>query len=389
MDKRKQSALDALSRLMPQAGALCQWIHDHPELGFEEREASARLQSLLSANGFRVQSGAAGLETAFRAEYGSGGPRVALLCEFDALPGIGHACGHNVIGVSSAAAAIAAAQALEGVPGTIVALGTPAEEGGGGKQLMLDGGAMEGVDCALMFHPGPRTILCEPTLAICRKDYIFHGRGAHAGAMPHQGRSALEAVIQMFNNVSALRPALGRDAVVNGIITKGGVTTNIIPDLCEASFEIRACTAARREEVARRMAECAEAAALATGCTVEIAPCGSGFDEVWPSHVLVEVLDEQMSLLGIPVDCKYSNIAMASTDVGNLSHHIPAVHPMFGVGSPAIPHTPAFAETCSGGNALRMLESIAQALSLAAIELVTHPELVEKAKAELAGRRGF
>lgn len=392
MNDWKKLVLSRAAELEEQSAAIAQWIFDHPELGFEERQSSRKLQDYLSEHGFRVEGGVAGMPTAFRAEYSNGqGPVIGFVCEYDALPGLGHACGHNIIGASSATAAIAAAAAVkQGLKGKIVVLGSPCEEGrGGGKQVLMENGFMDDLDCALMFHPGFKTILSEPTMAVSLRKYIFHGKEARS-AMPEQGRSALDAVVQMVVSVNALRHYLEKDCSVHGVITNGGTSAGIIPALCEAQYSLRALSIAHMEDMAARVSDCARAAALATGCTVEIEEVGRTYEEMWPSRVLVDVIEQNMKELGLPVDLTYTDVApMAATDMGNVSHKIPGVHCMYALGHPATQHSPEFAAACTGENGRRLTNSIAQSLALTAVDLLAAPELLEKAKKELAGRTGY
>lgn len=388
MDRWKKKVIENVSKLNREYSELVQWIYENPELGFREYKASKKLQRFLTSYGFSVINGIAGLETAFRAEKGiSRGPKIGLACEFDAQPEVGHACGHNVIGVASAAAAIAASAVLEEFNGTIVVMGTPAGENGGGKKILLDKGAMDDLDCLMMFHPGPKTVLCEPTLAICVKHYIFRGKGAHAAVTPFLGRNALDAVVQMYVSVNAMRGILSKGEIINGIITKGGVSTNMIPDVCEATYEMRAETGKERKNLEEKVENCARAAAKSTGCTVEIQDVSVGYDEMWPSHVIVDLLEANMTELGDSIDVSYSDTAIVSTDMGNVSHRIPVIHSMYGIGKEAMPHTPQFAEACSGENAVRMVGGMARALSTTVVDLLEHTEKLSEAKQELNRRK--
>lgn len=389
MDKWKQLVLDQVAALEGEFAHITQWIFDHPELGFEEFESSKKLEDYLAAHGFQVEAGVAGMPTAFRAEYSGGeGPVIGFVCEYDALPEVGHACGHNIIGTSSATAAIAAAAAVrQGLKGKIVVLGSPCEEGrGAGKQVLLEKGFMDDLDCAMMFHPGFKTILSEPTWAVSMRKYTFHGKAAHS-AMAEQGRNALDAVVQMVVNVNALRHYLEKNCCVNGIITNGGASAGMIPDLCEAQYSFRAMTVEHLNDMAERVANCARAAALSTGCTVDIEEIGRTYEEMWPSHVLVDLMDANMRELNIPIYTTYTDVApLAATDMGNVSHKIPGTHCMLALGHEARHHSPEFAAGCTGENAVRLTRSISQSLAMTAVDLLLDPALLDKAKEELARR---
>lgn len=384
MEQVKEAVLRRAKDLEKECSALCIDIHEHPELGFQETRSSALLVDYLTRHGFTVETGCADMPTAFRAVYcgGKPGPTIGLICEYDALPGLGHACGHNIIGTASATAAIAATAAVDALGGRVVALGTPSEEGaGGGKIRMLDAGYMDDLDCAMMFHPGPSTVLMEPSLAISSMKIRFHGKAAHAAASPHTGISALEAVIQLFVNVNGMRAHLPGDVRVNGIITNGGTVTNIIPDLCEAEFCVRAMSGEGLDAACGRLLDCAEAAAKASGCTYEQIPIGLPYRELQPCRAMVELLAGNMDFLGLPIDEKISKAAMASTDMGNVSQKIPAFHAMYGMGK-VVPHTPGFAAVTGGENGAAAANNAAKALALTAVDLLADPSILQRAKAE-------
>lgn len=379
----KTAVLEKAKMLSDDCSTLCKTIHNHPEVGFQEFRSSKLLTNYLAKNSFSVETNCANMETAFRAVYegDKDGPTIGFICEYDALPGLGHACGHNIIGTASATAAIAATKAVDELGGKIVVLGTPSEEGaGGGKIRMLDAGYFDDMDCAMMFHPGPKTVLMEPTLAISAVKIQFHGRASHAAASPHTGISALEAVIQLFVNVNGMRTYLPSDVRMNGIITNGGTATNIIPDFCEAEFSVRAATGEGLDAVNLRLSKCAQAAADATGCTVEMIPIGLTYREMQPSQPLVEILANNMTELGLPIDAKISPFAMASTDMGNVSQKLPAFHAMIGVGKMAMPHTPQFTEATAGENGAAIANHAAQALALTATDLLLNPAILKQAK---------
>ena len=387
MNTQKQCALNRVQQLYPQLAELCMKIHDNPELGFQETFASNLLTSFLEEEQFAVERNCAKLPTAFRAERssGKGGPTIGFLCEYDALPEIGHGCGHNIIATAAVGAAAAAASVVNQLGGSVVVLGTPSEEGaGGGKQLMWDAGSFQGVDCAMMFHPGSQTVVRDKTLAIQSMRFVYHGIAAHAGAAQEQGRNALEAAIQTFNGINSLRGHLSRDVNIHGIITKGGTAPNIIPDLAESLFAVRAKTAAALRAVVERVCDCARGAAMMTGCTVEIVPVGVPYLDILPNETLLAQVEKNLEELQIPIDVRQAPDALASTDVGNLSHHIPAIQCMIGVGSPALPHSQSFADACAGEAGAKIAIQAAMALTATAVDLMENPQLVQQAKLEQA-----
>src|SRR5581483_10230004 len=266
MSAVKDAIGTAVDRLADELEALSRRIHDHPELGYQEVQAAAWLTEFLGAQGFRVERGLAGVETAFRATLEAGdGPTIAIMCEYDALPGIGHACGHNVIATAGAGAGAALAALRDGLPkGRVHVVGTPAEEGGGGKVKLIEGGVFDGVDAAMMIHPWDKWIGHQDLLGIVRVGFEFTGKSAHASADPWEGLNALDAVIQTFNNVSMLRQQVRPDCRIHGIVTNGGSAPNIIPEFASALFYVRAPRLDEMWALHGRVIACAEGAARAT-----------------------------------------------------------------------------------------------------------------------------
>lgn len=273
-------------------------IHANPELNFQEYHAHGLLADLLERNGFQVARGAYEMPTAFCAVAGSGSPTVAVLCEYDALPEIGHACGHNLIAASGAAAGLALKEVLGDGNGTVVVLGSPAEEGGGGKVFMIERGAFEGVDAAMMLHPSPNDGAWPSVNAIQTLEVEFHGRNAHAAARPQEGINALDAMIAAYNAISMLRQQMTPDARVHGVITKGGVKPNIIPDHTAAEFYVRAADDAKLEDLKQRVLACFEGAATATGCRLEVRWTGRPYSNLTTNTPLAECYVENARTLG-------------------------------------------------------------------------------------------
>lgn len=381
----KEKAQAVIEENRQEIRELCEYIHDNPEMGFKEYKASAALKEFLEKHGFAVEMGVAGLETAFRAEKkgAEGGPTVGFLCEYDALPN-GHSCGHNIIASSAVAAAVGLAEAMGEYKGNVVVLGTPAEEGsGGGKEILYQAGVMDDVDCAMLFHPNSFTVINDILLAIAAYSFTFHGKPSHAGAFPEKGRSAVEAVVQMFNNINGLRVTTKSSMKMHGIIKQGGVVTNIIPDLTEAQFGIRASTKEDLEWLAGMVKMCAEAAALSTGCTVDIEEIGVPYMDLINSETLLQLAEQNMIDLGEKIDVRNAKEGPASSDVGNISHRIPAFQIMISTGSDAIPHSDGFVEASAGEQGAQTAIRAAKALAMTGIDLFNDPSLVEKAKKEL------
>lgn len=386
----KNKVTEVIENTREEITELCEYIFENPEMGFQEYKSSAAIKTFLEKHGFSVEMGVGSLETAFRAEKkGKGeGPKVAFLCEYDALPN-GHSCGHNIIASSGAMAGVGLAEAMNEYTGSVIVIGTPAEEGsGGGKELLYQAGVMDDIDCVMMFHPGSQTVINDILLAIAAYSFTFHGIPAHAGACPEKGRSAVEAVIQMFNNVNGLRVTTKASTRIHGIIKQGGVVTNVIPDLTEAQFGIRASTKDELDELVERVKNCAKAAALSTGCTVEIKEIGVSYMNLLNNEVLLELAEKNMKELGEPIDVRDAKEGLGSSDIGNISQRIPAFQIMIGVGSQAVPHTEAFAEACKGKRGAEIAIRAAKILAMTGMDLFEEPELVKKAKEELEGKQG-
>lgn len=363
------------------------YIHAHPETGNEERIASARLAALLEEAGFDVETGVAGHETSFYAVKDSGqeGPTVAYLAEYDALPGIGHACGHNIIGTTSVAAAIALADGLDETGGRVVVLGTPAEEGGpngSAKGSFVRHGFLEGVDVALMIHPGAKTGPTGETLAVDPLDFHFYGRPAHASGAPEQGINALDAVIGLFNGINALRQQLPTDVRIHGIITHGGDAPNIIPEYASARFFIRAETWSRTEETAKKVRAIADGAALATGATVKVERFQNEVRDFVLNKVLDDVIGEELEAVGETI-VREKRKGKGSTDAGNISYAVPTAHPHIKIGpDDLIGHTVEFREAAKSPAGDEALIRGAKALAATGHRLLTDAPLLHRVRTE-------
>jgi len=366
-------------------------IHKNPEIGYEERQASTWLATFLEGAGFRVQRGYKGVETAYRAdaEGKDRGPTVAILSEYDALPDIGHACGHNLIAMMGVAAAVGVRAALDQLPGRIAAMGTPAEEGGGGKVALLGAGGFDDVDVAMMIHPSSRTLAGRTSLASNRVDIEFTGRAAHAAAQPDRGISALDGVIQAFNAVHAMRLTLRPDARVHGIITSGGSAANIISEYAAAKFSVRALDRQYQQEVLKRFIACAEGAALSTGTTLKVTIHeNSGYENMVPSSPLADRWAQHASEQGLQVMAGAPDERMGSTDMGNVSQVIPAIHPYIAIAPEGTPgHSTLFRDAAGTPEALANALKAAKAMALTAVDVLADRELLERAKVEFEDRR--
>jgi amidohydrolase len=381
MDDTITKAVDAVAGELV---ALARRIHATPEVAFQEVKSSGWLADSLESHGFTVRRGVADLPTAFRAEVaGSGaGPAVAFLAEYDALPEIGHACGHNLICTAALGAGIGLAAVAPSVRGKVVVLGTPAEEGGGGKVLMLQRGAFAGIDAAMMFHPASYTLTKRASLASWRLKVKFLGRASHAAAAPEEGVNALDALIQMFVNIGLLRQQLREDIRVHGIITYGGAAPNIIPDRAEASFSVRAADGPTAAETLERVLNCGRAAATATGARVEF-ETKKGYEAMRPNGKLAAAFEKHLQALDWPVDPLPERQKMGSTDMGDVSQVMPAIHPYLTIGTDIEGHTVEFREAALTDRGFRAMLTAAKAMALTGLDVLTDPAFLEEARAEL------
>lgn len=359
-------------------------LHGHPELALAEHRSAKLLRDWLTDHGFRVQAPVAGLDTAFVGEYGQGSPVIAYLVEYDALPGVGHGCGHNLIASGGIGAATALMQALPEPPGTLRVIGTPGEEGAGGKVIELEAGVFDDVDAALMFHPGDRTMPIRHALASMPLVFEFHGVATHAAGSPAEGRSALAAMIQLFVSVDALRQFVPEASRMHGVILDGGRASNVIPDYTRASFQVRAVTSEELTGLVERVVACAEAAALATGTTMEVTR-GHVYAERKNNHAIAYRVAQHLTELGEEVEEPVLRGGTGSSDIGNVSLRLPAIHPYIKVmprGTPG--HSHAMTEAVAGMDAHRAMLRMAAALAKTGADLFCDGGLLDKARKEFA-----
>jgi amidohydrolase len=386
MSAVKTTIADAVDRLGDELERLSRRIHDHPELGYQEAQACGWLCEFLAAQGFKVEKGVAGVETAFRATVQTGdGPTIAVLCEYDALPGIGHACGHNVIATAGVGAGAALAGNRGKLPGgRIQVIGTPAEEGGGGKIKLIRGGVFTDVDCAMMIHGFDRTILHQDLLGVTRMTFEFTGKASHAAADPWEGINALDACIQTFNNVSMLRQQVRPDCRVHGIITHGGAAANVIPEHAAAIFYVRAPRLDALETLRQRVVACAEGAARATGATLRITPHDNTYEPLKRNQTLLDLFAANMAAAGLS-ESQAAPDRLGSSDIGNVSQVIPAIQPMIAIAplGTAI-HTREFAEAAVTPMARAGMLAAAKAMALTTFDLLADPATVKRARDEFA-----
>jgi len=367
-------------------------IHARPELGYEERFAHDLLTGVLEDAGLVVTRAARGVDTAFEASAGGSGPLVAVVCEYDALPGIGHACGHNVIAAAGLGAGLAAAALADELGGRVLVVGTPAEEGGGGKVRLIDGGTFEGVDAALMVHPADADLMAMDVVALQQAHVTYHGEAAHAAAFPHRGRNALDAAVLGYMNVAALRQHIEAGERIHGIVTDGGDKPNIVPAFARMEWIVRSPTVAGLEVLKGRFLACLEAGASAAGCEMDLEWIDPVYADMIDSAAIGERYRANAEALGRIVRQPSATArVVGSTDMGNLSYVVPSIHPMIRVAPPGVPiHTPAFAGFAGGPEGDAAVLDAAKALAFTVADLWLDGGLVDRARGEwrdaVAGR---
>ncbi|MBF6334008.1 M20 family metallopeptidase [Nocardia transvalensis] len=352
--------------------ALSHAIHAEPELAFAEKRSVAKTLAPLAARGFDIETPVADLDTAFTATYGSGELVVGICAEYDALPEIGHACGHNIIAASAVGAALGLARVADVCGITVKVFGTPAEESGGGKVLMLERGAFDGVAMAMMVHPGPIDIIGARSLALADLSIVYRGHEAHASAAPEQGRNAGDAVTVTQVALGLLRQHLRPGQQLHGIVKSGGVAPNIVPGHAELLYYLRAGDSASLDDLMRRASACFEAGALATGCTHEIRTLAPTYTELTPDPALLCAYREQIVGMGrVPLAPELeASRPLGSTDMGNVTNVIPGIHPVIGIeAGGAVTHQPEFAAACVTPSADLAVTDGATALARTAIQI--------------------
>ena len=355
---RKQTAEERFTAVEAELRGISRWMYENPEIQYEEYESSAKLAAFLRDNGFEVEHPTHGLKTAFEATAGSSGPRVVICCEYDALPEIGHACGHNIIATAALGAGVAVAGLTDELGIRVTVLGTPAEEGGGGKVDLIDSGALEDAAAAMMIHPSPRDLL-DPSFQ-ARSSFIveYHGKESHAAFAPQVGINALDAFVQAYMNVATLRQQLLPSDRVHCIINHGGDANNIIPAYTRSTWGIRSAGSERLEELIPKVHACFEAAARATGCRLELNPLGHPYLNMVNSAIMTELFQQNSTALGRPLPLEAEvGASGGSSDMGNLSQVVPSIHPMLAIETNgAVNHQKDFAAatvTESGDEAIR------------------------------------
>lgn len=363
---------------------LNEYLYNNPELGLQEFKACAAHTAILEKHGFNITRNFADLETAFQASFknGSNGPRIAILAEYDALPGIGHGCGHNIFGVTSVATGILVKELMKDIAGEILVIGTPAEETNGAKVDMAQKGVFNDIDIAMAVHPsGEAHYRSGVSQAMEALQFTFKGKTAHASGAPHEGINALDGVLMLFNSVNALRQQTLETARVHGIITKGGEAANIIPDLAVANFYVRAKSLEYLKGFVERVKNCAKGAALATGTTLEITNYETSFANLITNNKLSETYEKNLRSLGV-IDIRDKE-SHGSTDMGDVSHCCPTIHPYFPLTTAhLVGHSVEFACASIAPEAYKGMKEASLAMALTALELFENKKLLNEIKEE-------
>lgn len=356
------------------------YIYANPELGNEEFKSSSKLIAFLEEHNFTVEKGLLGIETSFRAIYDSKKPgaTIGYLCEYDALPEIGHGCGHNMIGVMSSAAGIALSKVIDEIGGKIIVYGTPAEETNGAKVVFAEEGIFDELDVAMLVHPSDVNMKSGTTQALYPLEFRYKGKTAHAASCPQNGVNALNSVIQLFNGIDALRQHVTPDVKMHGIIVKGGVAANIVPDEAVAQFYLRAETREKVYDVLEKVKKIAEGAALMTGATLEMDRYELPYDNLKTNETLSEMFNENLRTLGI-TEINAPEKSLASSDIGNVSHVAPTIHPYIGLTDcPLSGHTTKMADTTTTDKAHDRLLVAALALAYTGYDVIVKNEDLRK-----------
>ena len=358
-------------------------IHDNPELGFQEVRASDWLTRYLEENSFSIERGICELPTAFRASYGQGKPAIGILAEYDALPDLGHACGHNLIAACAVGAGVASKPVIDQFGGSILVIGTPAEEAHGGKIIMAKRGAFDNLDAAMMVHPETRDGSTTQSLACETLDVEFFGRAAHAAAQPEAGINALEAMLQSFAAINSLRQHIISTARIHGIITDGGDAANIVPDHSAGNFMVRAMDDVYLDELKQKVLNCFIGASTATGARLEYKWGDTRYATMRNNLTLARLFTRNLQSLGRRVTLSGHGEGFGSTDMGNVSHLVPSIHPHVGIADKEIStHSPQFALAAASDTGIKGMLDAAKALAMTVVDLLANAETLTKVKEE-------
>lgn len=385
LDDLKRETCDRIDALAPELIDISHQIHAKPELAFQEHFAAALLADTLEKHDLPATRNAFGLDTAYASFFGQGDTEVAILSEYDALPGIGHACGHNIIATSGLGAALGLAALNGRLPGRVRYLGTPAEEMGGGKELMAQEGAFDGLDAAMMVHPAGIDLETMPCICVSEVRVTYHGRSAHASAMPHAGLNALDALVTAYQTLAQLRQHIRPTERIHGIFTETGLAPNIVPDKASGIFYVRAKDAPALAELKKRVQACFDAGAIASGCKAQVEWAKADYLDMKTSTAISGAYVNNARSLGrefVDLAALPSGSA-GSTDMGNVSHRVPSIHPMISC-APAnvVIHNPEFAKWAGSDLGDKAVVDGAKSLAMTALDFMMSPDMQARAKAD-------
>ena len=381
LDEAKSTICSYIDDISDELIAVSHAIHENPELGYEEHFAHEQLTKVLIDKGLDVHKSAYEIDTAFEARAGKTGPVVALLCEYDALPGIGHACGHNIIAAAGIGAGLAASTLAETFNGQLRILGTPAEEGGGGKVRMLNRGAFESVEAVLMIHPADADLPNISSLAVQQLKATYTGKAAHAAAAPEKGINALDGAVLGYMGVAALRQHIAPDERLHGIFTNGGQKANIVPETAESTWYARSSTMDRLEVLKTRLVETLNGGAKSAGCEIQIEWINEPYAEVLDNTPILDAYMKNSESIGRVIKAPIGDGVVGSTDLGNVSHVVPSIHPMVKVAPEGTAiHTIDFEKWAKSEEADKGLLDSAKAMAMTVIDCWHDPSLLKQAK---------
>ena len=381
IDALKEKVKSLVDEISPRAIEMAEHIFDDPELSQKEFKAQKYLTEELKKNGFKVEEGAGGIETSFRAEFDSKkeGPAIALVAEYDALPKMGHACHHHIIASSSVNCAIALSKISDELCGKILCIGTPAEELMDAKGIMIRNGAFDGIDAGLMFHGGCKNNTNLIVLAVDGLEFSYKGKAAHAAAAPHEGINALDAVILLFTAINALRQQLKEDVRIHGNVIKGGDAVNIIPETASAKFYIRSQQRRYLNEVVEKVKNCAKGAALQSGAELKISIFEDPGNDLLKNSTLIKEFEENFLSLGEKIDPE--PFLLGSSDIGNLSYKIPVVHPMVKTADEGIAlHTDEFLKFGKSDTAYHGMAAGMKSILMTSVRILMDPDFLKRIK---------
>lgn len=385
----KEALHQVVEALQPELKEMSDYIYENPELGLNEFKSSKAHVDFLQEHGFEVEYPYLGFETAFRATFDSGkpGPTIAYLSEYDALPEIGHGCGHNMLGTVDTGAGIALSKMLDEIGGRVVVLGTPAEETDGIKVDMAKADTFDDIDVAMCSHPSDRNEVSGTSLAMDAIRFEFFGKTAHAASGPWEGINALDAVINLFNMINAMRQQIKPTARVHGVIKNGGLAANVIPDYTSADFYVRAPKKAEKEALLKRVITCAEAAASASGCTMKYSFYEKSYDDMITNNALSQLFNANAKDLGVEM-LENDGDTVGSLDTGNVSQVVPAIHPYYEItdGKSVVGHTTEFRDCTRTEYGYQAMYRTVEILARTGYDIIAQPDILAKIQEEFANK---